>query len=263
MSRLRAALPLILLVLAGLVLFASGALDRFHPEQLIAHQDQMRAHIDAHPWTTRIVFIGLLTLVMATGIPGGVVVILAGGFAFGVVEGTLYSSIGLTLGSLILYLASRYAFGSGSRHPPAIVERLRHGFARHPVSYTLFLRFIPVMPFGGVTIGLAWLRCSLRLFLGATWLGGTVTLVFENLIGAGISDAMSHGDRFGFGLLRYPQVWLPLCGVVLLALLPMLIERIVLKRAQARENLGLPHAGHAAAQPVVVKSRAGDREKHD
>ena len=234
MSRLRAALPLILLVLAGIVLYLSGMLDHFSPERLIAHQDLIHARIAADPWGTRIVFIGVLTLAMATGIPGAVVIILAGGFAFGVIEGTFYSSIGLTLGSLILYLASRYAFGAGSRHPPKIVDRLRHGFARHPVSYTLFLRFVPVMPFGGVTIGLAWLRCSLWLFLGATWLGGTVTLVFENLIGAGISDALRHGNRFGLGLLLYRPVWLPLCGVIALALAPMVIERIVLKRAHQK-----------------------------
>ncbi len=230
MSRLRAALPLILLVLAGVALYFSGVLDHFNPERLIANQDRIHEHIAADPWGARIIFIGILTLAIATGIPGVVVIILAGGFVFGVVEGTFYASIGLTLGSLILYLASRYAFGSGGRQPPAIVERLRHGFARHPVSYTLFLRFIPVMPLGGVTIGLAWLRCSLWLFLGATFLGGTVTSIFENLIGAGINDALHHGAHLGVGLLLYRSVWLPLCGVLALALTPMAIERLAFRR---------------------------------
>ena len=169
MSRLRAALPLILLVLAGVALYASGTLSQLSPEYLVAHQAHMRAEIAANPWLARLGYIGLLTLGMATGIPGTIVIILAGGFAFGVVEGTIYSSIALTLGSLILFLASRYAFGAGRRHPPKLVERLRHGFAHHPVSYTMFLRFVPVLPFGAVTVCLAWLRCRLWLFLGATW----------------------------------------------------------------------------------------------
>jgi uncharacterized membrane protein YdjX (TVP38/TMEM64 family) len=226
LKRLRAALPLLLLVLAGVLLFASGLFDRLHPERLVAHQRELHAQIAAHPWLTRLAYVGLLTLATATGVPGTIVVILAGGFAFGVVEGTLSSSVGLTLGSLVLYLASRYAFGAGSRHPPAVVERLHHGYAHHPVSYTLFLRFVPVLPFGLVTVALAWLRCRLWLFLGATWLGGTTMLVFETSVGAGLGKALSEGDPVGLGLLLRGDVLLPLGAIALLALLPLLVERL-------------------------------------
>jgi len=208
------------------VLFASGAFDRFTPQQLVAHQTQIHAHIAAHPWLTRLVFIGVLTLTTCTGIPGTIIVILAGGFAFGVVEGTLCSSLALTLGSLILYLASRYAFGAGSRKPPVIVAKLHHGFERHPVSYTLFLRFLPILPFGAVTVGLAWLRCPLWLFIGATWLGGTITLIFETSIGAGIGTVLSQSTRFSMDLFMHREVLLPSGALAVLALLPLLIERV-------------------------------------
>lgn len=230
MNRLRAALPLILLLLAGIVLYASGSLDRLTPQQLLAHQAELHAQIQQYPWLSRLAYIGLLTLTMATGIPGTIVVILAGGFAFGVVDGTLCSSAGLTLGSLILYLASRYAFGTGSRCPPAIVARLHHGFERHPVSYTLFLRFVPVVPFGAVTVGLAWLRCPLWLFIGASWLGGTIALIFETSIGAGLGNVMSQSSTFGFALFMHREVLLPLGALALLALLPLLIERLTRRR---------------------------------
>ncbi|SFK67177.1 TVP38/TMEM64 family protein [Rhodanobacter glycinis] len=226
MKRLRAALPLLLLILAGIVLFASGAFARLHPEHLVAHQRELHTQIIEHPWLSRLVYVGVLTLATATGVPGTIVVILAGGFAFGVVDGTLTSSVGLTMGSLILYLASRYAFGSGSKHPPAIVAKLHHGFERHPVSYTLFLRFVPVVPFGLVTVSLAWLRCRLWLFLGATWLGGTTMLVFETSIGAGLGKALSQGERIGPHMLMHSDVLWPLAAIALLALLPLLIEYI-------------------------------------
>ena len=232
MSRLRAALPLLLLVIAGVVLFASGALNRLNPEQLVAHQAEMHAQIAANPWLSRLAYIGLLTLAMATGIPGTVIIIFAGGFAFGVVEGTLWSSIGLTLGSLILFLASRYAFGAGSRHPPALVAKLHHGFERHPVSYTLFLRFVPVAPFGLITVCLAWLRCPLWLFVGATWLGGTVALIFETSIGAGLGRALKESDRIGLGLFMHREVLLPLGAIALLALVPLLIGHFTRRRRQ-------------------------------
>ena len=234
MSRWRAALPLILLLLAGITLYASGSLNELTPQRLVAHQGELHAQIAAYPWLSRLAYIGLLTLTMATGIPGTIVVILAGGFAFGVVDGTLCSSAGLTLGSLILYLASRYAFGAGSRQPPAIAARLHHGFERHPVSYALFLRFVPIVPFGAVTVALAWLRCPLWLFLAATWLGGTITLIFESLIGAGLGSVMSQSSSFGFSLFMHQEILLPLAAMALLALLPLLVERIVRRRRQAR-----------------------------
>jgi len=226
LSRLRAALPLILLLLAGVLMFVSGAFDR--TEQLVAHQHELRARIADHPWMWRLAYVGLLTLVTSTGIPGTIVVILAGGVAFGTIDGTACSSIGLTLGSLILYLASRYAFGAGSKHPPKMVEKLHHGFESHPVSYTLFLRFVPVV---------AWLRCSLWLFLAATWVGGTTMLWFETSIGAGLGDAMSRSSTFGFDLFMHREVMLPLAAIAVLALLPLLIERLTRRFRQAIKHV--------------------------
>ncbi len=230
MNRWRAALPLILLLLAGVALLASGSLHALTPRQLLAHQAELHAQIALHPWLTRLAYIGLLTLSVSTGIPGTIVIILAGGFAFGVVDATMTSSVGLILGALILYLASRYAFGPGERRPPALVARLHQGYHRHPVSYTLFLRFVPVLPFGAVTVALAWLRCPLWLFLGASWLGGTVSLIFETSVGAGLGDAMSQSDSFGFGMFMHRDVLLPLGAIALLALLPLLLQRLARRR---------------------------------
>jgi len=230
-------LPLALLILAGIVLFASGTLHELTPQQLIRHQSELDAQILEHPWLSRMVFIGLIVLTLATGLPGSIVVILAGGFLFGVADATASASIGLTLGSLILFLASRYAFGAGSRQPPALVAKLHHGFERHPVSYTLFLRFIPVVPFGATTVALAWLRCPLWLFLGATWLGGTVTLIFETSIGAGLGQAMIKNDGVGIDLFMHREVLLPLGAIAMLALLPLLLERLTRRRRHGNRHL--------------------------
>lgn len=221
-----------MLLAAGVALYASGMLDRFNPQNLVAHQRELHTHIATHPWLSRLIFIGILTLGMCTGLPGVLLIILAGGFAFGVADGTLCSSVALTLGSLILYLASRHAFAAGTRTPPAFVAKLHAGFERHPVSYTLFLRFVPVMPFGGVTIALAWLRTPLWLFLGATWLGGTTSLIFETSVGAGLGEVLAHDQRVGLNLFLHPQVLLPMGALAVLALLPLAIQRIGQWRGQ-------------------------------
>jgi uncharacterized membrane protein YdjX (TVP38/TMEM64 family) len=226
LSRWRATLPLLLLVATGIVLFASGAFDRLSPTNLVADQDMLHAMVAASPVSTRLTFIGLLTLAVSTGIPGTVVIIFAGGLMFGLVDGAICSTVGLVLGSLLLFLASRYAFGAGSKHPPVLVERLRHGFGSHPVSYTLFLRLVPVLPFGGMTVALAWLRCPLWLFLGATTAGGAVTTIFETSIGAGLDVAMAQGQPLDASLLLNHHVLIPMGALALLALLPLVVGRL-------------------------------------
>jgi uncharacterized membrane protein YdjX (TVP38/TMEM64 family) len=221
MRRLRAALPLLLLIATGVVLFTSGALDRLHPEHLMQQQAQMRLSIAESPWLSRLAYIGLLTMVVSTGVPGSLLVILAGGLLFGVVQGTAISSVAVVLGSLLLFLASRYAFGEGRRAAPPLVERLRHGFAAHPTNYTLFLRIAPVFPFGAVTVALAWLRCPMWLFLLATFIGGTTMLVFETAIGAGLGDALANGGVFDVGMLFDMRILLPLGALALMALVPL------------------------------------------
>lgn len=225
MRRLRAAVPLLLLIAIGVVLWATGALDRLRPELLIAQQQELRHTIATHPLAAWSIYVGILTLAIATGIPGAIVVILAGGMFFGIVRATILSAIGEVLGSLLLYLAASHAFGSGERPPPSMAERVRRGYLRHPLSYTFFLRLVPVFPFGGVSVALAWLRCPLWLFTLATAIGGSVMLVFETAVGAGLAQSLRHRHRLSPDLLLQPRVLGPVLALALLALMPMLIQR--------------------------------------
>lgn len=222
--RLQALLPLLMLLSTGVVLLAGGMGRYLAPAHLAAEHAALLQAVGAHPWLSRLAYIGLLTLVTATGFPVSILVIIGGGLVFGEVQGTLLSSIGLLLGSLLLFLASRYAFASGGRSAPGLAGRLRHGYARHPVNYTLFLRFVPVFPFGGVSVALAWLRCPLWLFVSATYLGGTLMLIFETAIGADLKRNLQSGRAFGWHLLLDPQLLLPLGALALLALLPVMIR---------------------------------------
>jgi uncharacterized membrane protein YdjX (TVP38/TMEM64 family) len=225
-KRWRAALPLCLLLVAGVVLLASGVLDRFDPHHLLAEEGVLRGTIAAHPLTSRLAYTGILALAIATGVPGTIVIVLAGGLFFGAVEGTALSSVALVLGSLVLYLASRYAFGTGRREPPALARRLRDGFAAHPVTYTLALRFIPVVPLGAMTVALAWLRCPLWLFVGATWLGGTVSLFVESSVGAGLAETFASGAPVTAASFLNSRILLPLAAFTLLTILPLFVKTI-------------------------------------
>lgn len=227
MKRLRSLLPLLVLVAVGVVMFFSGALDRFRPEVIAHHQDTLRAYVAEHPYLSAGAHIGVMTLAISTGIPGGVVIIFAGGMLFGVVWGTLLSSVGVTLGALVLFFASRHAFGDHSRgNAPALVERLREGYLAHPVSYTFFLRLVPFFPFGAITMALAWLRCPVWLFTLATGIGGSLMTGIETALGAGLAKNIETSGKIDpAGMLTDPYVLGPVLGLALFALVPIALNR--------------------------------------
>lgn len=227
MKRLRAALPLLLLIATGIALFASGALDSLTPEQLADTHGQLRSAIAQFPWLARLAYVGLLALVVATGIPVSVVLTVAAGVLLGIAEATIWSTIGVTLGSLMLFAATQLAMGKTRGKAPALVERLRHGYDHHPFNYTMFLRLAPGLPWGGVTIALVWLRCPLKLFSAATFIGALIMSVIESNIGAGIASGLEHGrQHFNLtAMLLSPHILLPLLALALLALLPLFFGR--------------------------------------
>ena len=231
MKRFRSFLPLIVLIAIGIALLSTGVLDRFRPEHLAHEQAALQAQIALHPVLAALLHIGAMTLAIATGIPGMVVLVFAGGMLFGVVVGTLLTIIGVTLGALTLFLASRHAFGDHHHAgAPGLVARLRGGYLAHPVSYTFFLRLVPFFPFGGVTVALAWLRCPLWLFLTATALGGAVMTGIETALGAALAKNIGEQHEVNLSILHDPAVLLPLAGLGVLALVPILINNLRARR---------------------------------
>lgn len=227
MKRIRHFLPILVLIALGIGLLASGALNRFRPENLAHEQVHLQALIAGHPVLAAVTQIVTVMLGIATGIPGVVVLILAGGMLFGVVVGTTLSTIGTALGALILFLASRHAFAEHAGAPaPGLVERLRGGYLAHPVSYTFFLRLVPFFPFGGVTVALAWLRCPLWLFMTATTLGGAVMIGVETALGAGLARSIGEQQAISTDILTRPDVLVPLLALGLLALVPVAISKL-------------------------------------
>jgi uncharacterized membrane protein YdjX (TVP38/TMEM64 family) len=237
MKRLRNFLPILVLIALGIALLASGVLNRFRPANLAQEQAHLQELIAQHPFLAFGTYVVAVTLAISTGVPGVVVLILAGGMLFGVWIGTALSIVAVTLGALILFLASRRAFGDHSHaRAPGLVERLRGGYLVHPISYTVFLRLVPFFPFGGVTVALAWLRCPMWLFLAATAGGGSFMTGVETALGAGLAKSIGEKQTVSADILTQPGVLLPLVGLGLLALVPVAISKWRTRSAPAAED---------------------------
>lgn len=95
-------LTVIVTVSALALVFVGKPLIRF-----VSDAEAFRAFVEKHTWWSRVAYLGMLIFqVVFAVIPGGAFEV-AGGYAFGAVEGTILSVIGTTIGSVLVFLMVR------------------------------------------------------------------------------------------------------------------------------------------------------------
>ncbi len=212
---------IVLLALAGA--YAFGFQHYLSFEFLGRQQDRLKALVAAHPVLAPVSFIVVYVLAVAVSIPGSAILTVAGGLLFGTAVGAACAVVAATTGAVLLFLAARYAAGDwfAARAGP-LVGRVRDGLQRDGFSYLLALRFIPVVPFWLVNLAPALVGMRVWPFAAATFLGIIPgTTVFAS-IGAGVGSLLAQGQRPDLGVVFRPAIILPLLGLALLSLLPVI-----------------------------------------
>lgn len=236
---------LLLLGLAGF--FAFGLGDYVSCAFLRDNHEKLSAFIAAHRLMAPLVFILAYGLAVASSLPVAVIFTLAGGFLFGLWQGTLYVVVAATLGAVGLFLAARSAMGEGlrGRAGPA-VARMEQGFREHAISYLLFLRLTPIFPFWLVNLVAAVVGLPLRTFVLATAIGIAPASFIYVSVGNGLNAAFEN-TRLAAGATCDPstmisaELLLPLIGLALLALLPVFYQKLRGRQAPADKTGGLRH----------------------
>ncbi len=214
----RRAWPALVIILLALMLLLGGVFDWLRIEALQREYAQLLAWATRRPWITGIALTFALTLLVSSGLPGGVILLIAGGALFGTFAGALIGLFGSIVGGTLLYATARRLFLGHSKSPPAWVERFRSGFDRAPVALALFLRLAPVFPFGAASVALAWLGCRPLLFVTTSAAGILPSVFVYAALGSGLSLLLASGAPIDADALRQPAVWLPLAALGVLAL---------------------------------------------
>ncbi|HEV2147606.1 MAG TPA: TVP38/TMEM64 family protein [Longimicrobiaceae bacterium] len=201
--------------------FALGGHEWLRFETLREHRDELLAYARAHRAAALAgVFLAYVAIV-ALSVPGAAVASLAVGFLFGRWVGTLLIAAAATLGATLVFLAARHLFADAARRklgPRA--HRLMEGFERDAVSYLLFLRLVPVVPFWLANLVPAFTPVRTRTYVAATAVGILPgTFVFANL-GESLGRIQSPDQ------LLSPQVLTALGLLGLLALLPVAVRKL-------------------------------------
>lgn len=230
-SLLRRFLPLILLGLGFTLFFALGLQHEVSLAALKAHRGALQAAVAAHPVLAALIFTGLYALAVAFSLPVATAMTLAGGFLFGALEGGALVVAGATAGATAVFLAARSAFADlFERRVGGRIRAMEEGFRKNAFSYLLVLRLIPVFPFFLVNLAAGLLGVRPSTYISATLIGIVPgTFVYAGL-GNGLGRIFDSGGMPDLGLVFKPYVLIPLIGLALLSLLPILWRSMSARR---------------------------------
>ena len=217
----------------GVVAFFAFGLDRYLTfDELRRNREALTDFVAAMPVLSVLLFVLVYTGAVALSVPGAAVLTLAGGFLFGIWEGTAAVVAGATAGATLLFLVARFVLGDTLRAKAGPwLAKMEAGFNEDAMSYLLVLRLIPAFPFFIVNLVPAFLGVSLRTFVVATFLGIIPgTFVFAS-IGAGLGSIFDSAQEFSLKGALTPQVITALVGLALLSLLPVVYKKIKARRA--------------------------------
>ena len=218
--------PLLLVALAVAVVLASGLADHLSLVELKARRDQLQGFVALHPALSFGLYILIYIAVVSLSLPGALVMTLSGGFLFGPWLGAAAASSGASLGAAVIFLVCRTAVGDSLRGKAgSTISRIEEGVRRDAFSYILTLRLIPVMPFWLVNLAAGFVNIPLRTFLAATVLGILPGSLVYSGLGAGLGEVFASGQEPNLRVIFEPHVLLPLVGLGLLSLLPVVLRR--------------------------------------
>jgi uncharacterized membrane protein YdjX (TVP38/TMEM64 family) len=218
----------ILVLIGGLIAFFALGLDRYVSLAALEKNRQLLADwVSDAGALAYIVYVVIYGVATAFSLPAAAIITISGGFLFGPWLGAALSVLGATIGASVLFLAARYAFADllRQRAGPAI-RKMEDGFQENALSYMLFLRLIPAFPFFIVNLVPAFLGVRFGTFVLGTFIGIIPgSLVYASL-GDGFSAVVEKGGDIDLGVIFEPRFLLPVIGLAILALLPVVYKKL-------------------------------------
>lgn len=193
---------------------------------LSQYENAARSWTQAHAFIAVSLYLGLFIGLIAAGIPCATLFTLLGGFLFGS-WAILYASFSTTLGGLLLYAAVRLSIGPVlNPQTTGWIKNLERGFKQNAFNYILMLRLVPVFPCWISNISAGALGVPVLTFISATFIGILPATYIYVMAGKSISTLTSIQNVPLSHLVFKPSVLLPLIGLAILSLFPVIYKKI-------------------------------------
>ena len=230
--------PAVLIAAAVIAAFASGLTHDLSLHELARRRLVLEAAVHTHPWLSLAAYVGVYTLVVALSLPAALVMTLTGGLLFGAWIGGGAAALSCTVGSALIFLVCRTAAGDFIRERAGpTAARLEAGLRRDAFSYIVTLRLLPIAPFWLINLALGLIDIPLGVYVAASLVGILpVSLIIAGL-GSGLDSVLRRGGRIGPHVVLEPHFILPLAGLAILSLAPI-IHRHLRGRGRAEPPTG-------------------------
>jgi uncharacterized membrane protein YdjX (TVP38/TMEM64 family) len=224
--------PVAIVIAAVIALVWSGVLKHLSLAELHASRGVLGAYVHAHPVLSVLAYVAIYIVGVALSLPVPLILTLSGGFLFGPWVGGPAALIGSTLGATAIFLISRLTVGDAlERGVSPRVRALEEGIKKDAFFYLLTLRLMPVTPFWLVNVAAGLLSIRLSVFVAATVLGAFPATMIYSGIGAGLGRTFDRGGPPSLHSLITPELALPLAGLALLSVLPIVYHQFRARRA--------------------------------
>jgi len=205
----------------------------FGLDEYISFKTLQKHHKELHQWTMThyplavLVYAFFYITAVTISIPGAAILTLAGGYLFGIIQGTIIVVFSATIGASLLFVAVQTSMGPWLEEKTSNwLKRLRKGFQENAFYYLLTLRLIPLVPFWVLNIVPALLGMNWKSYVSATALGIIPGSLIYVMLGNGLSYIFASGKEPNYTIIFSPPLLIPILGLALLALLPVLYKKL-------------------------------------
>ncbi len=198
--------------------------------------DVLRGVESLGPWAAA-AFVGLYATLTVAWVPGSVMT-LAAGAIFGLVEGTLITLAGATIGAALAFLVARYLARDAVERRLGGHRKLRtidEALAREGAKVVFLLRLSPVFPFNALNYALGLTRVRFRDYVLASATGmvpGTFLYVYAGHAAGRVADAAIAETPRGAGYYALLAV-----GLVATIAATVLVTRAARRQLERDANL--------------------------
>ena len=231
-------MPLLVIAVALFLFYHFHLYHYLSFSSLSSHHQSLAVWTKAHYLLAVLIFMLTYAVVTAICLPAGPVILtLTGGFLFGILSGVFYIDISATVGAFLLFLAIKTSLGEWiSKSSKAWISRLEAGFQKNAFSYLLFLRLVPLFPFQVVNVVSALLGVKKGTFFWATLIGIIPGSLVYAAIGNGLGSVFAMGQSPDFNVIFKPALLIPIIGLGLLSVVPILYKKLKSNRYSPAPN---------------------------
>lgn len=222
-------LPLIAIVTAA-ILGAFFLRDYLSFDALSQNREVLEAFRADNYALAVVLFMAAYVVIVAFSLPGAAIATLTGGFLFGTFPGALFNVAAATTGATAIFLAARMGLGeklaAKMESSDGLVKKIKDGIDENQWSMLFLIRLIPAVPFFVANLVPALVDVPLRRFVVSTFIGIIPGSIVYTSVGAGLGEVFERGETPDLGVIFEPHILLPILGLCLLALLPILMKAV-------------------------------------